>query len=173
MIKTLLCIILFLILGIICKKNNTYQYFIHEKIYQESLSFYYFKEFYNKYLGGVFPIENLDNQDIIQVFNDSLVYDDMVEYLNGVKLNVGLNYLIPNQKKGIVVYVGKKDGYQNVVMIEDDDGVVTWYGNICNSLVHIYDQVDFGDYLGEACSEEIYLVYTKGNEFLDYRKYLN
>lgn len=166
--------ILFLLLAILCKSNRQYQYFIQQKIYQESLSFSYFKKFYNKYLGGIFPIEDVSNQQVTSyVFNEELQYQNIERYVDGAKLKVGLNYLIPSMQDGIVVYVGEKAEYGNVVMIENMDGIDIWYGNVCNTLVKLYDQVSSGDYLGEACGGEMYLVYSRGNEFLNYNDYIS
>ena len=164
--------VIFLILGIFCKKNVTYQHFIQEKIYQDNLSFSSFRTFYNRYLGGIFPVMNVENsEETAMVFDEKITYQSIEEYLDGARLVVSENYLIPNLKTGIVVYTGNKENYGNVVMIESDDGIRIWYGNVCNSLVKLYDQVQSGDYLGEACGTEIYLVYTNGNEVLDYKNY--
>ena len=80
---------------------------------------------------------------------------------------------MPNLEKGIVVYIGEKDKYQTVVMVENEEGIDTWYGNICNSSLKLYDNIDTTNYIGESCNNYIYLVFTKENTFLDYKQYLN
>lgn len=171
--KSLICIILFLIVGIVCKKNIEYHEFIQSKVYEDSISFSEFKQFYNRYLGGIFPIENISDADTEYVFDEKLVYKNLISYEEGIALKVDYHYLVPNLEEGIVVYIGEKDQYGNVVMVENKDNVDIWYGNICNSLVKLYDNVKIGDYLGEACDDSIYLVYTKDNQYLDYRDYFN
>lgn len=168
-----MCIILFLIVAIVCKKDVRYQKIIHSKLYEESITFANFKQFYNQYLGGIFPIENISSNETNYVFSEKLIYKDAVDYGDGVALTVDNNYLIPNIKDGIVVYMGEKDKYANVVMIEDQNGIDIWYGNVCNVTVKLYDMVQAGTYLGESCDHVIYLVYSKGNNYLDYREYLN
>ena len=49
---------------------------------------------------------------------------------------------------------------------------VVWYGNFCNFTANLYDTVKAGDYLGEVCDSTLYLVFTKGNEYLAYEDYL-
>lgn len=171
--KFLLCMIIFLILGILCKKDITYQYFTKTKIYQDNITFSTFRKFYNRYLGGIFPVVNLENTEkYASVFNEKISYQSIEDYLDGARLIVSPNYLIPNMESGIVVYIGKKENYGNVIIVENNNGIRTWYGNVCNSLVKLYDQIQNGNYLGESCGTEIYLVYTKGNEILNYKNYI-
>lgn len=173
LIKTMLCLILFLILGILCKKDIEYKEIIQKNLYQESFSFSTFKSFYNRYLGGIFPIEGLFSVQTVSVFNEKLQYQEAIAYEEGVQLKVGSNYLVPSMSSGVVVYLGEKDKYQNVVMIENEEGIDIWYGNLCNPVVSLYDMVSVGTYLGESCQEYIYLVYSKGAEYLDYQDYLS
>lgn len=172
LMKLFLCIILFLVLGILCKMDVQYKEYINNKLYQESISFSSFRNFYNQYLGGVFPIENFSKMRTNYVFNEKLNYQQIKDYEEGAMLSVSKNYLVPNMEEGIVVYVGEKEKYGNVIIVENRDGIDIWYGNLCNSLVKLYDTVEAGAYLGEACEDVIYLVYTKGNNYLDYQEYL-
>ena len=169
--RVLCIIILFLSLAILCKKDILYKDYIYDHIYNKNINFSYFKNIYNKYLGGVFPDYNLNNT--IGVFNEKLRYSSALDYYDGVKLSVDSNYLVPLPKEGIVVYIGEKDNYGNVILVEDNEGIDTWYGNICNVSVNLYDNLSAGSYLGQSCDDYIYLVYSKGNIFLDYKDYFN
>ena len=172
-IKNLLCILLFLILGIICKYDASSKDIIYSKLYQDYLDFSSVRNFYDKYLGGVFPIENVFNLSISPVFNEEFMYKDYSSYEDGVLFNVDYNYLVPAIKEGIVVYIGEKEKYGNVVIIEGSDGIDIWYGNLCNAIVKLYDNILVGGYIGEVCDNNLYVVYTKKNEFLNYEDYLN
>ena len=91
--KYLICIIIFLLLGIISKQNIEYKEKIHQKLYEETISFTSFENLYNKYLGGIFPIENINNQiNTEQVFDEKLNYTNIEKYEEGVKLLVNNNY---------------------------------------------------------------------------------
>lgn len=171
LIKTLICISLFLGLGILCKKDVYYKSYIQVKLYQDNFPFSSFKKFYDRYLGGVFPIDPVMNVQTTPVFFEKLTYSFKEDYEEGVSLRVLKNYLIPSQEKGIVVYIGEKDKYGNVVMIENELGIDVWYGGVCHPLVKLYDTIEKGSYIGEACGDDIYLVYTKENEYLDYHDY--
>ena len=170
--KFFLCFIIFLIVGIVSKKNIDCYNYVKENIYNNNIHFSYFKDIYNKYLGGVFPINNIDNKKNEYVFDEKLEYTDISDYLDGAKLKVDNNYLIPSIYDGIVVFIGNKDKYGNVVIIENSDGINVWYGNVCNTMVKLYDNINKGNYIGESCSDYIYLVYDKDNKFLDYKNYL-
>lgn len=171
-IKFLLCSCLFLLLGIICKLDNSYKIYLEKKIYKDYLDFSSVRLFYDKYMGGVFPIENSINKGVVSVFNEELNYKSLESYKDGASLEVDYNYLVPSINKGLVVYVGEKEGYGNVVIIEGDNNIDIWYGNLRNTVVSLYDFVSSGSYIGEVCDNKLYLVYTKKNNFLDYRKYL-
>ena len=171
--KILLCIIIFLILGIISKKNITYKEIIKEKIYEETISFSKFETIYNKYLGGIFPIENITPTNITPVFNEKLNYQNIEKYLDGAKLIVENNYLIPNLENGIITYIGQKENYGKVIILETTDNINIWYGNVCNYNVKLYDHLNKGDIIGETCTNELFLVYKKDGKVLDYNEYIN
>lgn len=174
-IKLFICIIVFLGLAIISKSNSIYKDKIYNYIYGTNIDFSSFKKIYNKYLGGVTSINESDDSKKKEeyVFGEKLKYNGIVSYKKGVKLNVSNNYLVPSLDNGIVVYVGEKDEYKSVVIIENEDGVDVWYGNICNSSLKLYDNVKSGNYVGESCNDYIYLVFSKNNTFLDYKNYIN
>jgi stage IV sporulation protein FA len=173
LIQCLLCVVLFLFLAILCKGNSDYKSVIQDKLYHDNFEFSYFKGIYNKYLGGVFPLWNVSELETSSVFYEKLIYSDISSYEDGAILSVSNNYLVPSMDDGIVVYVGKKDNYNNVVIVKNQDGIDVWYGNICNTLVKLYDNIESGTYLGESCDSTIYLVYKNGDEYLDYHKYLS
>ncbi len=171
--KSLICIIIFLTLGIICKKNNEYKELIQSKLYQESISFVKFENIYNKYLGGIFPIENINNNTISPVFNEQLNFKNISNYLDGAKLEVTENYLIPNLESGIITYIGEKDKYGKVIILETIDNINIWYGNVCNYNLKLYDHLNKGDIIGETCTNNLYLVFKKDGQVLEYNEYIN
>ena len=163
--------IIFLALAIVSKTNKEYKDKIVSNVYEKNISFAKIKKMYYKYLGGITPIDNLVEKEI-SVFSEKLSYDEESIYHDGVKLTVGNNYLIPALKEGIVVYIGEKENYGNVIIIEDIDGINIWYGNIASSAVKLYDYVKPGTYLGSTKDNYLYLVYEKDSKFLNYKDYL-
>ena len=168
--KLLLCTIIFLTAAIISKSNPTYKEKIKNYLYNNNFNFSYIRNIYNKYLGGVSTIKESNTKE---VFNEKINYTSITKYEEGAKLEVSNNYLVPNQEKGIVVFIGKKEKYNNVIIVENDNGIDTLYGNICNSNLKLYDNIDKNDYIGESCNNYIYIAYTKGDQVLDYKNYLS
>ena len=79
--------------------------------------------------------------------------------------------MVPNIENGIVVFIGKKDNYGDTIIIEGTDGIDIWYSNVKSSL-KLYDYVEKGSLVGEALSNDIYLVYKKDGKVLNYEDYI-
>ncbi len=160
-----------LLLTILCimKTNTTFKDWVKKNVYQTNISFAKINKTYEKYFGSIFP--KLDFTTAT-VFNEQLTYSKKEDYREGVKLTVTSNYLVPIIESGIVVFIGNKDNYGNVIIIQQVNGIDVWYVGVENSNIKIYDYVEKGSLLGEAISNEIYLYYQKEGKFLDYKKYL-
>lgn len=154
------------------KQSPKYKDFIYEKIYNNNLSFTKIKNFYNKYLGGVETLDKIVNNTAL-VFNETLEYNNASKYYDGVKLEVSNNYLVPIISEGMIVFIGEKENYGNVIIIQGMDGIDIWYGNMANTSVKLYDYVEKGDLLGEVVDNSLYLVYSKEDKILNYEEYLN
>lgn len=162
--KLLLSIIIFLI-GMILVKTNLKDT-IKTKLYEESLPFQKLKNTYNKYLGKIIKVEKTT-----PVFNETLEYNKITKYKDGVKLDVSDNYMVPILESGVVVFIGEKENYKNTIIVEQVDGVDVFYGNIKTNNIKLYDYVEKGELLGEA-NNELYLVFQKDGKYLDYKEYI-
>ena len=169
--KILITVILSLLILIGIKASTTFKNKFYRKVYEENISFAKIKKLYYKYLGGINPIDKFVEKEI-SVFNEKLTYDDESIYHDGVKLNVGNNYLVPVIKEGMVIFIGEKENYGNVIIIDDVDGINTWYGNMDKTTVKLYDYVSSGTYLGTTKDNYLYLVYESNGKFLNYKDYL-
>lgn len=170
--RILFLILIFLINLILLKKSNTYKDFVYDKIYNNNFSFAKIKDFYNKYLGGVESLDKAVNNSL-PVFKETLTYNNKNKYLDGVKLEVSNNYLVPVINSGLVVFVGEKENYGNVIIIQGIDDINIWYGNMSNTSVKLYDYVESSSLLGEANGNILYLVYEKDGKFLNADDYLD
>lgn len=168
--RILLSGILLLVVLCITKVNTSFKDWIYQNVYQTNFSFAIINETYEKYFGSVFPIPAIDTTT--SVFNEQLTYSKEEAYKEGVKLTVSNNYLVPVIESGIVVFMGTKDNYGNVIIVQQVNGIDVWYVGIENTNIKIYDYIEKGSLLGEATSNEIYLYYQQGGEFLDYKEYL-
>ena len=146
-------------------------YYIVERLVVYSIFIFKnkFNLVYNKYLGSIIPFK-LDI-GITPVFNETLKYSKISPYLDGVKLDVFNNYLIPAINDGIVVFVGEKEGYGNTIILLGSDNIEVWYGNISNN-VKLYDYVSKGNYIGDTLNDNLYLVFKRDGEILNYEEYL-
>ena len=170
-LRTLAVIVLFLVLAIITKSNKTYKDIIIKNIYEENISFTKIKNLYTKYLGGIEPLDKvIDNE--MPVFKEELEYSNISIYHDGAKLQVANNYLVPIQQEGLVIYIGEKENYGNVVIIEGIDGIDIWYGNMETVSVKLYDYVEKNTYLGTTYGNYLYLAYQKDGVFQNYQEYL-
>lgn len=73
---------------------------------------------------------------------------------------------------GLVVFIGEKEGYGNTVIIQQANGIDLWYGNIESVNVKLYDYVETGVLIGTTLNDNLYLVYKKDGEVLDYQNYI-
>lgn len=169
LIKLFILLITFLSVAIVCKENPIVKEKVIKYLYSEDISFTKIKNLYNKYLGGILPIKK--EALVEETFNENLKYISSTKYLEGVKLEVSENYLVPAIKEGMVVFVGEKEGYGKTIIIEDLEGICTWYGNIENSSLKLYDYVEKSTLVGEV-NQNLYLVFSKDDKYLDYEKYL-
>ena len=167
--QTLIVLIIFLSLAILCKKNDTMKEKVVNYLYSEDISFTKIKKAYNKYLGGILPLKKEATTD--KVFTEKLKYDSLTPYKDGVELNITSNYLVPSLYEGMVVFIGEKEDYGKTIIIEDLTGIYTWYGNITSTSLKLYDYVEKGTMIGEA-TDKLYLVFTKGERYLNYEDYL-
>lgn len=167
--KLLISIIITLIILIIIKSSNNFKNDFYKHIYGNNISFTYIKTLYNKYIGDSDILDKVVKTET--VFNEKLTYKSKEDYLDGVKLEIGSNYLVPIEESGIVVFIGEKEGYGNTVIIQRIDGIDEWYGNIENVNVKLYDYVKSGTLLGEA-TNNLYIVYKKDGNILNYEEYL-
>ena len=169
--RTMTVIVIFLTMAIISKSSQTYKDILVTNVYEKNISFAQIKKLYQKYLGGITPLDKKIDKELT-VFSEKLEYDRASIYRDGVKLTVNNNYLVPIQEEGLVIYIGEKENYGNVIIIEGTNGIDIWYGNMEKSSVKLYDYVEKNTYLGTTKDNTLYLVYQKDGKFLDYKEYL-
>ena len=167
--KLLISIVITLIILILIKSSSNFKNNFYKYTFSDNISFTKLKQVYNKYIGD----SNIFDKVVktTTVFNEELTYNNAEKYLDGVKLSIDNNYLVPINESGIVVFIGNKENYGNTVIIQRIDGIDEWYGNIENINVKLYDYVKKGDLLGES-NNELYLVYKKDGNILNYEEYL-
>lgn len=168
--RILVSIVIVLVILIGSKKSDIFKDTIYNNVYNNTLTFPYLNMLYNKYLGNILPFK-LDI-GIKPVFNETLKYKNSEPYLDGVKLNVDSNYLVPSINSGLVIFEGDKDNLGNTIVILGSDGKEVWYSSI-NNKVKLYDYVEKGSYIGDAIDDRLYLTFVQDGTILDYEEYIN
>ena len=103
--KLLLTIVITLIILIIIKSNKSFKKNFYKYVYESNISFAKINKLYKEHFGNILP---LNIKDIEPVFNEKLIYEEKEKYLDGVKLIVSDNYLVPSLNDGVVVFTGYK-----------------------------------------------------------------
>lgn len=168
--RTLITVFLTLIVLIMMRYSSSFKNAFYQKVYEENFPFVKVNEWYQSLFGSSFPFQKYMKTQT--VFKETLSYSSLEAYLDGVKLSVDENYPIPVLQEGLVVFIGEKEGYGTVVMIEQLDGVDCWYGNLSSTNVNLYDYVEVGSLLGVS-ENYLYLVYKKEGEVIPYETYIS
>lgn len=168
--KVVFIVLIVLVGTLITKKSDNVKARVYEKVYDEHINFAFINSIYNKYLGNIVPFKEMVEDK--EVFNEKIRYKDLSQFDNGIKLTLENNYPIPIIKSGIVIYVGNKDNLNKTVIIEDENGVDFIYGNLDDVNVKIYDYVKENDLLGLADNNTLYLLFQKGDKYIDYKEYI-
>lgn len=170
--RILITILLFISALIFIKNSPENKIFIYENVFSKNFKFAKINSLYKKYLGDIIPFQSIIKNNNMPVFSSKLKYDEISKYIDGARLKVESDYLVPIQNSGVVVFIGEKENYGNTIIIQQTNGIDMWYGNIKNSSVKMYDYVEKGMLLGEVNSNELYLLFQKEGKFLDYKKHI-
>lgn len=170
--KICICIILVLSTLIVFKAKPELKKSFYTHVYENNISFASINAFYEKYAGSPLPFFDLINEPTTTVFNETLKYHEANKYLDGVRLVVDDNYLVPSLESGLVVFIGQKDDYGKTVIIQQPDGIDVWYSNLDSITVSMYDYVQKGKLLGEVIDKNLYLVFKKDGGVLNYQEYI-
>lgn len=171
LIKTLITIVIFLSAAIYTKISPQNKMLLYKNVYDTNINFGSINKTIKKYLGSIIPLDNIEMESK-PVFKDELTYKNINKYKDGAELEVENKYLVPVQESGVVVFIGDKDEYKNLVIVQQINGIDMWYSNVNNLTVKIYDYIEKGKMLGETLNNKLYLLYQKDGKFLDYKEYL-
>lgn len=169
--RVLLSIILVISISIFIKLNASNKLYVEDYIFKDSLKFTQINKWYQNTLGKIIP-DGKGSSELVMENNDlkSLSYE---KYLDGVKFNITKGSPVSLLNGGIVVFIGDKEGYDNTVIIQGNDGIDYWYGGITNTNINLYDYLEKDALIGEAQNDYLYLVLEKDKNYLSYEEYLS
>ena len=166
--KCLLTVIITLVALILMKGSSRFKQNFYKYVFDSNIPFTKISKLYNQYFGNILEIPTYKEQP---VFNEKINYKKKESYYDGVKLEIGKDYLVQVQESGLVVFIGNKDNYGNVIIIQQVNSIDMWYGNMNNIDVKLYDYVERGSVLGSA-NDSLYLVYKKDGKVLNYEDFI-
>ena len=171
LIKTLIVAVIFLVSLIFVKKSDKNKEIIKKTVYKNSISFAKIYGIYKDYLGDVVPFKNIFKNNVKLASSDKISYEKIEKEGNGYTLTVSDDYALQSLKSGIVIETKKDDKYNNIIKIQDKNGLNITYGYLNDLNVKLYDYVEKGEILGR-CSKKVYLIFEKKDKYLSYEKYL-
>lgn len=167
--KVLISVILFLMV-LIASKNTEYKNLIYEYVYSSNISFLEVEKWYKKYFGNLIPSDNKVEKE--PVSSTGISYKSLEEIENGVELYLDKGSIVPALESGLVIFKGEKDGYSDLIVLEQVDGSEAWYVGVVDSNLKIYDYVEKDSIIGNSKTEYLSLYFKKKGETIDYKKYL-
>ncbi len=168
-LKFLLLVVL-TILSIILLRNDQFKINFYKYVYEYNISFAQINKWYENKFGSALPFSKYF-EEVTPVFNEKLSYKGKNKYKDGVALLVEDNYLVPAIDSGIVIFIGEKEGYGNTIIIQQENGIDVWYSNLKEINIKLYDYIKEGNLIGVSNSN-LYLVFTKDGEVVDYQEYI-
>ena len=168
--RVLLSIIFIISTSIFIKLNASNKLYVEDYIFQDSLKFTQINKWYQNTFGKIIPDSNSSSELVME--NNDLKSLEYEKYLDGVKFTITKGSPISLINGGIVVYIGDKEGYGNTVIIQGNDGIDYWYGNITNMNATLYDYLEKDTLIGETQNDYLYLVLEKDKNYLSYEEYL-
>lgn len=166
--RILLSIILVISISIYLKMDDKNILLVEKYFFEESLQFTKINSWYKERMGEIIP--NVSDNTSLVFSSSELKLRKYIEYNDGVKINLSNNTPISTLNGGIVVYIGEKDGYGNTLILQGNDGIDYWYGNITNISVNLYDYIEKDTLIGETKNDYLYLVLQKNGEFIKYEE---
>ncbi len=168
--RILISIIIVLIIGIIIKVDIRNKDYLDKYIFKDHIKWTKINNWSKNKLGNILP--EINNPSSLVFKNDNLENISKVSYLDGVKIDYSKNEPVSALYGGIVVFVGEKEGYNKVVIVQGNDGIDYWYGNMSDISINLYDYIEKETIIGNTSDDYLYLVlYQDGNK-IDYDEYI-
>ena len=101
------------------------------------------------------------------------VMQDFQKNGQGVFVQTAADATVESVNEGVVIFAGKKDGLGNTVEIQHADGTESWYGNLNETSVKLYDYVSKKQKVGTVGSDtdhkngKFYFAIKKNEKFID------
>lgn len=168
--RILISIILVISICIFIKIDNNNTILVNKYLFEESIKFTKINNWYQNKIGKIIP--NIKDNSTMVFSSKDLTKNSYEKYLDGVKINIDKGNPVSLLNGGIVIFIGEKDNYNNTIIIQGNDGIDYWYGNITNISVNLYDYLEKDTLIGESIDNYIYLVLQKDGNYINYEEIL-
>lgn len=168
--RVLLSVILVISTCIYLKLEDKNVLNVEKYLFEDNLKFTKMNKLYEEYMGKIIPSVQNDTELVFK--SNELKQKEYEKYQDGVKIKTSINEPISLIMGGIVVFIGEKEGYENTIIIQGNDGIDYWYGGVTNVSVNLYDYLEKDTLIGESKNEYIYLVLQKNGAYINYEDIL-
>lgn len=165
-IRTLLTVILVFSVLIVTNFSTLAENFVKKYLFQTDFKFSTINTLFNKYFLELTKFKKKTDKTVN--LENALNFESAQKYKDGISLTMDKNDSVSLIESGIVVFIGKKEGYNQTVIVQQSNGVDAWYGNIDNIEVSLYDYVEKNTTIGTS-NEKLYLVFQKNGEYVEYK----
>lgn len=186
LLKILGAAVLFLAVAIVVKKDSSTFTSMEVSIRQamdKEFNFAFVSEWYEDQFGtplAFLPSTQEDNQtedqDLQQyaLSASGRILEDFDENGQRIAIETGIDTSVQAMNEGRVIFIGEKDGFGNTVVIQHSDNSESWYGNLKEVDVSIYEEIQKGGKVGAASSYEedetlglFYFAIVKDDDFIN------
>ena len=97
----------------------------------------------------------------------------------GITIETGVNSKVEAVNEGFVIFAGMKEGLGRTIVIQHTDKSESWYGELSDIKVGLYEFVKKGKEIGQVAASEdgskgsFYLAIKQGDDFIDPKKVIS
>lgn len=165
--KLLLTTIIVLLSLIICNLSSELKTKYQTYFLESNLSFNNIRKVYDKIRGKL----NLENTEEVSSELPTIEAKQIEQKEHYAIIEYGTSEPIKVLKPGIIVYIGEKDGLEDTVIVQGNDGINIWYSHVLLDSLSLYDYVKEGDTLGASTDGNLILTILNKEEYLTYEEY--
>lgn len=169
--RVLISLVIIMFSLIINKINPKIFKTIKNYTFHKSFNFIKVNKISKKIIGkDVFYVDTKE-ENTSKVLDLDEINSHSTKYFDGEKFKVSKNLPVGSISSGVVIFIGKKENFNNTIIIQGVDNYNIWYGNIENINYRLYDYVEQGSLIGSCITDEIYLLIEKDGKLFTYDEY--
>jgi stage IV sporulation protein FA len=183
--KILASTILVFLVAIIFRNNDTRFESVREFVsinMEKDFQFTTVANWYEEQFGKPIALLPFTNQETDEATEESQPYalpasgkilEEFGEDGQKVTIETPKGAAVTAMSGGMVEFAGIKEGFGKTIIVQHSDKSETWYGNLDNISVNLYEYIEKGKEIGTAMNSDdgtkgsFYFALKEGNEFID------